>query len=102
MKQISTQSSTCCFSETQGSFGKLSLPPEMYPRLVRDLRIFDVASIYAGHDHSGAIDKEGRVFTWGLGRGAQLGQGDDKCEVSPRPNQVETNHFLNACCLCTF
>lgn len=68
----------------------------MFPRLVRDLRIFDIVSIYAGHDHSGAIDREGRVFTWGLNRGVQLGHGDDNCDLSPFPKQVASCVILRA------
>ncbi|GMH42814.1 hypothetical protein BSKO_10733 [Bryopsis sp. KO-2023] len=60
---------------SRGNFGRANLRDEAFPRMIRDLRAYNVEKVYAGHDHSGAIDVEGRVFMWGLGRAWQLGLG---------------------------
>ncbi|GMH46169.1 hypothetical protein BSKO_14137 [Bryopsis sp. KO-2023] len=60
---------------SRGNCGRANLRDEAFPRMIRDLRAYNVENVYAGHDHSGPIDVEGRVFMWGLGRAWQLGLG---------------------------
>lgn len=77
-------------------FGNFSISSEPYPRLIRELRIFQTNSVSAGHNFSGAIDVEGRVFLWGLGREFQLGLGPKPDNISPLPQQVSATGLPQA------
>lgn len=40
--------------------------------------------ISCGHDHSVALSKDGRVYSWGAGEGGLLGHGDTESTHSPK------------------
>jgi alpha-tubulin suppressor-like RCC1 family protein len=40
--------------------------------------------VSAGSDHSGAVDRNGRLFVWGRGELGQLGLGDFRSHWAPK------------------
>ena len=55
---------------------------EGFDKIEGDSKIVQVA---CGSNHTLAMDKEGRLFTWGFGGYGRLGQGDAKDRFSPEP-----------------
>lgn len=54
------------------------------PRRVEALADVAVVAIAAARHHSVVLDKDGRVFTWGHGRGGRLGHGDENPQMFPK------------------
>lgn len=75
--------STASSSETFPARGELGIPgltfatrpegPYDQPHEITTLRGFSIASIACGDHHSLALDRDGRVFTWGDNSSGQLG-----------------------------
>jgi len=53
------------------------------PRRIGALGLQAVTSITAARHHTVAITREGRVYTWGHGRGGRLGHGDENPRLTP-------------------
>ena len=88
--------SACCTSDGKvyswgwgryGNIGDGDTVDRHEPVLVKGLdgvngvKIVEVA---CGWRHSGAIDEDGALYTWGWGRYGQLGHGDDGDQTTPR------------------
>ncbi|KMZ92736.1 guanidine nucleotide exchange factor [Plasmodium vivax Mauritania I] len=76
------------YSWGYGANGRLGLgniqsynKPQMVKRFQKRKRIIYVCS---GKSHSGCIDAEGNVYTWGNGKYFKLGHGDDNDVLSPK------------------
>ena len=54
------------------------------PTQVAALEGVDVVQVSAGPTHVAAVDRAGRVYTWGAGSYGQLGHGDRRPRFSPR------------------
>lgn len=55
------------------------------PRRVEALADIEVVAVAAAKHHSVVLDVQGRVFTWGHGRGGRLGHGDEHPQMFPKP-----------------
>jgi alpha-tubulin suppressor-like RCC1 family protein len=67
------------FSWGNGSnytLGTGSLEVELAPSRVDSLHMHDIVEIAAAKFHSAAVTVDGKLFTWGWGRGGRLGQPD--------------------------
>jgi len=54
------------------------------PRRVEALADIEVVTVAAAKHQSVVLDVQGRVFTWGHGRGGRLGHGDEHPQMFPR------------------
>lgn len=62
------------------------------PNPVPGLEKKKIASVVAGDDFSLALSENGELFSWGVGRWGQLGDGQGK-HVKPRPSSVRRAPF---------
>lgn len=53
------------------------------PRRIHGLAHMEIVKISAGRFHSLAVTRNGRVFSWGHGRGGRLGHGDEEVKIHP-------------------
>jgi inhibitor of Bruton tyrosine kinase len=53
------------------------------PRPILDLQMAHVIGVTASKFHSAALTSDGRVYTWGIGKGGRLGHGHDLNLPSP-------------------
>jgi len=91
------QSHTLCLVEVNGSLEVRTAGSNYYGQLghndtntrlkftaVELLRHQHIISVSAGSDHSGAVDRNGRLFVWGRGELGQLGLGDFRSHWAPK------------------
>lgn len=68
------------FTWGSNAYNKLGLGPdaakvEPYPRLVEALSGIELVDISCGENHTAAVDREGKVYTWGWGGSLYQGAG---------------------------
>jgi alpha-tubulin suppressor-like RCC1 family protein len=71
-----------------GEYGKIGCGDEekhRAPTLVETLQGKGVVAVAAGGFHSVALTDDGVLYTWGGGEKGQLGHGDEKNQMLPKP-----------------
>ena len=76
-----------------GVLGKVSL----YPQPVFKFRDTSITHIAAGSRHVLAIDSQGRMYSWGCGRGGRLGHGDFLDRDRPEIVKFFSSLYVETC-----